>query len=71
MVKANYSGQMTPEKWAKLRHNLLVFVSPTLAILFAQLAVGVDWKVAAPLALFALYQALSDYFAKKAKESRS
>lgn len=48
-------------KWLK---NALIFVAPTLAIFFAQLATGVDFKLALPVAIFALYQSLSDYFSK-------
>lgn len=49
------------EKWGK---NFLKFVAPTLAIFFGQLAIGVSFKVALPVALLALYQSISDYFGK-------
>ena len=48
-------------KWAK---NLLLFTAPALAVLFFQLSQGVGFKEAWPLALFALYALLADYFKK-------
>lgn len=48
-------------KWAK---NLLKFTAPVLAIFFAQLATGVDWRAAGLIALYALYAVLSDYLKK-------
>ena len=49
------------KKWGK---NFLKFVAPTLAIFIGQLAIGVNFKVALPVALLALYQSISDYFGK-------
>lgn len=54
------------ERWVK---NFLKFVAPTLAIFFAQLAMGVDYRPAALVALLALYQSLSDLFNKWANET--
>lgn len=48
-------------KWLK---NLLKFTAPVLAIFFAQMAMGVEWKAAGLLALYALYALLADYFKK-------
>ena len=58
---------MTKEKKESLKKwgwNLLKFTAPVLAILFAQLASGVDYKAALLLALYAFYAALSDLFKK-------
>ena len=57
----NRLNQENFKKWIK---NFFRFVAPTLAIFFAQLAGGVELKFAIPVALFALYQSLSDYFGK-------
>ena len=54
-------NQENLQKWGR---NTLIFVAPTLAIFFAQLAAGVSFKLALPVAIFALYQSLSDYFSK-------
>jgi hypothetical protein len=48
-------------KWAK---NLLLFTAPALAVFFGQLAAGVSWKVALPVALVAFWGVLADYFKK-------
>lgn len=48
-------------KWGK---NLLLFTAPALAIFFLQLSQGVEVKEALPLAMFALYGMLADYFKK-------
>jgi hypothetical protein len=56
--------KLTAEQRKKWLMNGLKFVAPTLAILFYQLAQGADLKVALPLALFAFYQSISDYFGK-------
>jgi len=53
------------KKWGR---NTLIFVAPTLAIFFLQLAKGVDFKLALPLALFAFWQSLADYFGKLSKQ---
>ena len=55
---------MTKAKQKKFLANLLKFTAPALAIFFGQLAMGVDFKVALPLALVALYGALADLFSK-------
>ena len=44
--------------------NGLKFVAPTLAIFFYQMAQGVDLKASGIVAIFALYQSLSDLFNK-------
>ena len=46
--------------------NLYKFSAPLVAIFFAQLAVGVNWKQAGLVALYAFYAATAD-FLKKAK----
>ena len=57
------------QDWQKLFKNFLKFVAPTLAIFFAQLAIGVNWKAAGLVALLALYQSLSDLFSKWSNET--
>jgi len=49
------------KKWVV---NLLKFTAPALAVLFFQLSQGVDWKAAAPLALYTLYALIADYLKK-------
>lgn len=44
--------------------NFLKFVAPTLAIFFGLMANGVAFEKAWPIALFAIYQSLSDLFGK-------
>ncbi len=61
------SFRMSADNYKKWGHNFLKFVAPTLAVFFAQLAVGVNWKPAVLVALLALYQSLSDYFGKMSK----
>lgn len=59
---------LTPEKVSKWANNLIAFTAPALAIFFGQLAIGVSWKVAWPLALYAFYAAVADLFKKWKKE---
>lgn len=49
------------KKWGL---NLLKFTAPVLAVLFFQLSQGVEWSKALPIALYALYAVLADYFKK-------
>jgi hypothetical protein len=60
--------KLTAEQRKKWLMNGLKFVAPTLAIFFGQLATGVEWKLALPVALLALYQSVSDYFGKLGKQ---
>jgi len=55
---------MTAVEQQKFIKNLFKFTAPILAIFFGQLAIGVDWRAAAFVALYALYAALSDFFSK-------
>ena len=55
MTKAN------KKKWSR---NLLKFSFPILGVFFAQMAMGVEFKAAGLVALFALYAALADLFKK-------
>jgi hypothetical protein len=57
-------NSLDQQDWDKIFHNTLVFVAPTLGIFFGQLALGVEFNKALPVALFALYQSLSDIFNK-------
>lgn len=63
-AKVSPSGTLNKEDLKKIGWNLLIFVAPTLAIFFGQLALGVDWKMAFPVALLAFWQALADFFKK-------
>lgn len=55
--------------WKAWGINLLKFTAPFLSVFFAQLALGVNWKVAGMVAMVALYAALSDLFGKYKKET--
>ena len=55
---------LTHAKWNKFSKNLLKFSAPVLAIFFAQLATGVDFKSAFMVALYAMYALISDYMSK-------
>ena len=59
--------ELPQDQWKAWARNLLRFTAPALAIFFGQLAIGVDWRAASAVALFALYGALADLF-KKASE---
>jgi hypothetical protein len=62
--KVSPVGKLNREDLEKLFNNFIRFVAPTIAIYFAQLAMGVHWKAAGMVASLALYQALSDFFKK-------
>ena len=55
---------MTTVQRDKFLKNLLKFTAPILAIFFAQLAAGVDFRAALLVATYALYAASSDLFNK-------
>ena len=57
-------GLMSKADWKSYAKNFIRFVAPTLSIFFAQLALGVDSKAAALVALLAFYQSASDLFGK-------
>lgn len=63
-AKVSPKGKLNREDLEKLFNNFLRFTAPTLAIFFAQLAIGVHWKAALMVAVLALYQSLSDFFKK-------
>lgn len=58
------SGELNAQDWENWAKNGFLFVCPTLAIFFSQLAMGVSWKLALPVAALALYQSLADLFKK-------
>lgn len=60
-MKLKKAQKTALKKWGI---NLLKFTAPILAIFFAQLSQGVEVKMAALVALYALYGALSDFFHK-------
>lgn len=55
---------LTKSTKAKFVKNLLKFTAPAMAVFFGQLALGVKFEVALPLALVALYGAMADFFSK-------
>lgn len=55
---------LNKEEGKKYLINTVRFTAPALAVLFGQLAMGVEWKAAGLVALLALYGNLSDYFKK-------
>jgi hypothetical protein len=57
-----FERQALLQKWLK---NLVVFTGPALAVFFAQLASGVELRIAGGVALLALYGLLADYFRKR------
>jgi hypothetical protein len=63
-AKISPAGKLNRADLEKLFNNFLKFVAPTLVIFFGQLALGVSWQKAAPVALLALYQSLADIFSK-------
>lgn len=54
-------SQTELNKWLK---NLALFTAPALVIFFYQLSQGIPFKEALPLAMFALYGLIADYFRK-------
>lgn len=64
LAKVSPSGMVNKEDLKRWGRNLLIFVAPTLSIFFGQLALGVDWRLALPVALLAFWQALADFFKK-------
>lgn len=52
-----FDDKETLKRWLA---NLLKFTAPALAVLFAQLATGVDWKSASLVALLAFYGLIAD-----------
>ena len=62
--KISPRGKLNREDLENLFNNIMKFSGPTLALFFAQLAMGVEFKKAWPIALFSLYQAISDFFSK-------
>jgi len=56
--------KLTKNKFRSWSQNLLRFTAPALAVFFGQLALKVDYKAAALVALLALYGTLADYYKK-------
>ena len=50
--------------WGKMGKNILVFSAPAIAIFFAQLASGVEFKKAVWVAILVIYGILADFFKK-------
>lgn len=60
--------EMPKSEWRAWLKNIYKFTAPALAVLFTQLALGVDWKAAGLVALYILYGLLADLF-KKANDA--
>lgn len=58
------AGTLSPALLKKWGLNLLKFTAPMLAVFFYALSKGTDWRVAAGVALIALWGALADFFGK-------
>jgi len=67
-AKVAPQGKLNIDDLKKIGLNILIFTSPALAVFFGQLAAGVNWKVALPVALLALWGILADLF-KKLKQT--
>lgn len=64
------SGSFSAEDYKRWLQNLLTYSVPIyLGTLFAQLAMGVSWEVAAVTSLPTLYGAVADYIKKRQAES--
>ena len=61
--------ELIPEDYKKLVINFIKFVAPSFAIFFAQLALGVEPKLAFMVALLGFYQILSDWLSKWSGET--
>lgn len=64
VVLVSPKGVLGEKDWKNIRKNFIKFGAPALSVFFAQLAIGVDWKAAALVAVYVLYQLLADYFGK-------
>jgi hypothetical protein len=62
-----FDDKETLTKWLD---NILKFTAPALAVFFAQLATGVNWKPALLVALLAFYGLLADALKKINEESK-
>ncbi len=62
-------NNLSKNDWKAWGKNLLWFFAPTIGVFFAQLALGVNWRIAAGVALLAFYSAIADLF-KKYREGR-
>lgn len=62
-------GELNDDQWKSVVKNLLDFTAPALVVLFTQLALGVDWRASAGLALIALYGVARDYFKKRGNDT--
>lgn len=59
---------MTKTDREKFLRNVLKFTAPALAVFFAQLALGVEWRAAGLVALLTLYGLLADFFKRASIE---
>lgn len=59
---------MTRKQSKRITKNLLKFTLPILSIFFFQLSIGVDWRAASLVALYALYGFVSDFLKKYSEE---
>lgn len=61
MKKLTAKEKLAFKKFGK---NLLKFTAPFMAVFFYQLSMGVEMKVAGPLALVTFWGVVADYFKK-------
>ena len=62
--KVSPKGKLNRADISSLVLNIIKFTAPATAVLFAQLAMGVELKAAGLVALFILYGLLADFFKK-------
>lgn len=63
-AKVSPKGKLNLGDLKSLGNNVIKFTAPALGVFFAQLALGVDPKAAALVALYILYGLLADFFKK-------
>jgi len=65
-AKVYPSGKLNKEDLKSLGMNILKFTAPATAVFFGQLAMGVEIKAAALVALYILYGLIADFLKKLA-----
>ena len=62
--------ELVKQDWVAIAKNVARFTMPVLAIFFSQLAMGVEFRAAALVALYAFYSLVSDVMKKWSSETR-
>ncbi len=57
-------GKLNIEDLKALGWNVIKYTAPVTAIFFAQLSMGINWRAAGLVALYALYALVSDFLKK-------